>query len=113
MSRKLTTFQQGANVHTADAARRVAELEQEAAAPALVGSPPPAARPKINRERLNVLVPADVFEWFREQAYGHRLNMTDYVTHLMLDYMEASGVDPSETAPLRPKKQIPQPEDNQ
>ena len=111
MSRKLTAFSLGTNLHTEKVIPHVNraetdELQQDAVA---VGSPPPAAH-KIPRERLNVNVPAFVFEWFRNTAHENRVNITDFVTHLMLDYMEQSGTDKALTDPLRPKNLIPRPE---
>lgn len=105
MSRKLTAFPLGKNLNTEKVRQRVNEPDTETAVP--VSSPSPAAANKIKRDRLNVVIPAEMFEWYRDLAHQHRVNVTDFVTHLMLDYMEQSGVDPSLTAPLRPKNEIP------
>lgn len=108
MSRKLTAFSLGTNLNTEKVRQRVNVTEKETTAP--VSSPLPAGPTKIKRERLNVVVPAEMFDWYRDLAHQHRVNMTDFVTHLMLDYMEQSGVDASLTGPLRPKNEIPRPE---
>lgn len=115
MSRKLTTFAEGVNVNTRKVADHLAGMEENAAQPALVDSPPPAAdkpaaQVKINRVRLNAVLPAELMEFYREKAYLHRMTVTDFVTHFMLDYMEACG---KHVFHMRPKASLPEPEKQQ